>query len=266
MKLAVCEFPDEAGRRDAAWDALKAHVVRERPHVLVMPEMAFCSWIFAGPTFDGDAWRAALEIHDRMIGRLPTLGVPWVISSRPIERDGKRLNEAFVWSHDGGYRGVRSKWYLPDAAVARETTWFDRGDSDFSPTEVAGARAGIQLCSESMYPERARELGVKGAQLIAQPRAATAHKLWSVATEMSAVSSGCFVATANRRTFDKDWFPGGSTIVSPDAGLLAETTVDRPFAAVTIDLAVADRARERYPRSLYRLYPEDGKIADGSER
>lgn len=262
MKLAVCEFPDETGRKEAAWNTLKVDVVNAQPDILVMPEMPFCSWIFAGATFDATAWRDALDIHDRMIERLPTLGVSWVISSRPIERDGKRLNEAFVWSRDGGYRGIRSKWYLPDAAVARETTWFNQGDRNFTPTKVAGALVGIQLCSETMYPEWARELGVKGAQLIAQPRAATAHKLWSVAAEMSAVSSGCFIATANRRTFDKDWFPGGSTIVSPDAKLLAETTVDKTFAAVEIDLANADQARERYPRSLYRLYHESGKAQD----
>ncbi len=256
MKLAVCEFPDEMARKEAAWSVLRSDVVREQPNVLVMPEMPFCSWIFAGATFDPVAWRNALDIHDRMIERLPTLGVPWVISSRPIERDGKRLNEAFVWSQEGGYRGIRAKWYLPDAAVARETTWFSQGDRNFTPTNVAGAQVGIQLCSETMYPEWARELGIKGAQLIAQPRAATAHKLWSVVAEMSAVGSGCLIATANRRTSEKDWFPGGSTIISPDAKLLAETTAERAFAAVTIELATADEVRGRYPRSLYRLYHE----------
>lgn len=264
MKLAVCEFPDERSRMDGAWEALRAALANERPEVLVMPEMPFCSWIFAAPVFDEAAWHEALCNHDRMIDRLPALGVPWLISSRPIEQDGRRLNEAFVWSRQDGYRGLRCKWYLPDAAVARETTWFHQGDRQFVPTEVAGARIGVQLCSEAMYPELARVLGAKGAQIVAQPRAGTSHRLWSVATEMSAVSSGCFIATANRRTFEKDWFAGGSTIISPDAETLAKTTVDRPLVTATIDLASADQAAQKYPRSLYRLYRDTDPHADGT--
>lgn len=258
MRVTVCEFPDELDRKAAAWTRLRTYIARERPNVVVLPEMPACSWIFADETFDASLWAEALRQHDQLIADLPELAVDWVVSSRPVEQGGRRLNEAFVWSRESGYRAIRTKWYLPDAAVSRETTWFHQGDKNFRPVDVGSLKVGVQLCSETMYPEHARQIGLAGAHLIAQPRCATGHELWLVAARMSAVSSGCFVASANRRTFERDWFPGRSWLLSPDAEVIAETCSEKPFVTADLDPRVGDQARARYPRSLYQLYQKIG--------
>ena len=254
MKLSICEFPDEAALKKRAWEALIEHTAVERPEVVILPEMPFCEWIFVGDAVDFGQWRDAIDRHDEMIGRLDELAAPWVMSSRPAERDGRRLNEAFLWSKASGYRAIRHKWYLPDAPVARETVWFDRGDRDFAPISCGPVRVGVQLCSEIMFPEHAREIGFADAHLIVHPRASGGGKRWRVACEMSAVSSGCFVISANRRSYDRDWFSGGSWLFSPEADLLGETTAAQPFVTVEIDAAVAERAKTTYPRDLQRMY------------
>jgi predicted amidohydrolase len=71
---------------------------------------------------------------------------------------------------------------------------------------------------------------------------------------MSAVASGSYVVSANRRSFERDWFSGGSWILSPQVEALAETTPANPFATPTIDLAAASQAKMRYPRDLQRMY------------
>ncbi len=177
MKVAVCEFPDELDRKATAWADLKTYIDRQRPDVVVLLEMPACSWIFLGQTFDEGLWAEALRQHDRLIADLPRLAIDWVISSQPVEQGGRRLNEAFVWSRQGGYRAIRTKWYLPDAAVSRETTWFHQGDRNFKPVDVAGMNVGVQLCSETMYPEHARQIGLAGAHPVAQPRCSTGHEL-----------------------------------------------------------------------------------------
>lgn len=254
MQITVCEFPDEPERQRTAWSDLVEYLKVHRSDIVMLPEMPFCTWLFIGDAVDPVQWRDAVAAHDAMIGRLPELGVDMVLSSRPVTRGERRLNEAFVWTAQSGYRGVRSKWYLPDAPDGRETIWFDQGDRNFSPVCVGDVRIGFQLCSEIVYAEHAREIGLTGAHLIAQPRATGGNRRWPIASSMSAVTSGCFVASANRRSFDRDWFQGGSWVLSPDAELLAETTKDSPFATAAIDPRQAELAKSTYPRDMHRMY------------
>lgn len=94
MKLSICEFPDEAARRHKAWDALVEHAAVAKPDLMVLPEMPFCEWIFSGDAVDPGLWRTAMTMHDEMIGKFDQLACEWVLSSRPVEREGRRLNVA----------------------------------------------------------------------------------------------------------------------------------------------------------------------------
>lgn len=258
MKVTICEFPDEAAHKQPAWDALVEHVAAEKPHLVVLPEMPFCEWIFVGDEIDYDKWREAIAVHEFMLGRFNDLACHTVMSSRPIERDGRRLNEAFVWSKSGGYHFIRSKWYLPDVPVAREALWFDQGDRNFPTVSCGSLQLGVQLCSEIMFPEHAREIGFADAHLIAHPRASGGGQRWRAACEMSAVMSGCYLASANRRSYDRDLFAGASWLFSPDAALLAETSAAQPFVTAEIVLATAERAKTTYPRDMQRTYCGSG--------
>jgi hypothetical protein len=70
MKITVCEFPDEASRKEATWTAL-VHFLRSNPtDVVVLPEMPFCDWqMFMTKTIDPRVWEAAVAIHDTMIAQ-----------------------------------------------------------------------------------------------------------------------------------------------------------------------------------------------------
>jgi len=67
---------------------------------------------------------------------------------------------------------------------------------------------------------------------------------------MAAVMSGCFVASANRRSYDSEMFAGRSWLVSPEGEMLGETSADMPFLTVEIALEEATRAKSTYPRNL----------------
>jgi hypothetical protein len=55
--------------------------------------------------------------------------------------------------------------------------------------------------------------------------------------------SGCFVASANRRSYASEAFASGSWLVSSEGELLGEMSVDTPFVTVEIDLAEATLAK-----------------------
>ena len=126
MKMCICEFPDEEEQELEAWEALAEHTSDTEPDLVVLPEMPFCEWIFVGDVVDMPKWRDAMARHTHMIERFSELTCRWVTSSRPVEHDSQRYNEAFLWSPSGGCQPTRRKWYLPDAPTARETIWFNQ--------------------------------------------------------------------------------------------------------------------------------------------
>jgi len=257
LTVTVCEFPDEEARQADAWGFLRSYVSQCAPDLVVLPEMPFCEWMFVGEAVDPAGWQAAIQRHDSMISHLEELQCRWVVSSRPVERAGRRLNEAFAWSPEEGYKPIRSKWYLPDVPTARETFWFDRGDDGFPTISIGRARLGCQMCSEMVFPEHAREMGWAGAHLIVQPRATGNSIKWRAASQMCAVSSGCYVVSANRRSFGRGGFSGSSWLLSPDGDFLAETTKDLPVFTYMLDLTLADKAKSTYPRDLQKMYCSD---------
>lgn len=251
MQITVCEFPDEARRKEAAWTDLVHYLRTHHSDVVVLPEMPFCDWqMFMTRTVDTAVWGAALAVHDAMITRLAELHVDIVLASRPVEVHGKRLNQAFCWTPDGGYRGGHTKYYLPDAPDGWEATWFAQGDRHFAPIAVGPLTVGFQLCTELLFTEPARAIGRGGAHLIAAPRATSGHRRWPMAACMAAVMSGCFVASPNRRSYDSEAFAGRSWLVSLEGEILGETSADHPFLTVEVDLAEAVRAKHTYPRNL----------------
>jgi len=171
VKITVCELPDETARREVAWADLVRSLRGSPTDVVVLPEMPFCEWaMFRRRTVDLAVWRSALAAHDTMVTRLGELQAGVVLASRPVELQGKRLNQAFAWTRDGGYRGARAKYYLPDEPDGWEASWFDRGDREFPPESVGRVTVGFQLCTELLFSQAAWEIGQKGGQLIAAPR------------------------------------------------------------------------------------------------
>lgn len=79
--------------------------------------MAFFPWFASVPAFDLAAWRRTVEAHDWWLTRLGELSPATVLGTRPVERGGRRLDEAFAWSASGGYRGMHVKAFLPREEV-----------------------------------------------------------------------------------------------------------------------------------------------------
>jgi N-carbamoylputrescine amidase len=251
MLITVCEFPNEASRHEAAWTDLVRFLQTRPTDVVVLPEMPFCDWqIFMTKTIDAAVWEAALAVHDAMIAQFGALQTRLVLGSRPVQIRGKRLNEAFCWTRDTGYVGAHAKYYLPDEPDGWEATWFAKGDLQFAPIAVGPLTVGFQLCTELLFTEPAREIGRHGAHLIAAPRATSGHRRWPMAACMAAVMSGCFVASANRRSYDSEMFAGRSWLVSPEGEMLAETSEAAPFLTMDVALEEAIRAKSTYPRNL----------------
>jgi predicted amidohydrolase len=245
---------DDVPSFERDWERLGEHVRRERSDVVLLPEMAFSPWFATTRAFDAAAWRRAVDAHEKWLERLDELSAT-VLGTRPIERGGHRLNEAFSWSA-GRYRAMHVKAFLPAEEGFWESSWYEPGDVSFKASDVDGARVGFQICTELWSMGHAQRYGAAGVQLIAIPRATSKNSVdkWVTGGRVAAIVAGAYSISSNRTSPDSGPdFGGGGWVIGPDGDVLAVTDRSGPFQTVAIDLAAADRAKKTYPR--YALAP-----------
>ena len=256
LTLTVCQLNSDADLLEADWQCLTAHSRAEKSDLVLLPEMPFAPWFAWTKNVDANVWEAAVAAHERWLARLPELRANVVLGSRPVNRNGKRHNEGYVWEAASGYRSAHTKYYLPNEEGFWEATWYERGNGMFAPTQAGGATIGFQICTDLWFFEKARAYGKQGVHLIANPRGTrkATEDRWLLAGRAAAITSGAFRISSNNRISTNN--PSGRNadvggpgwIMGPDGDILALTSPEQPFATLTLDLAEAERAKQTYPR------------------
>lgn len=250
LNVTVCQLPDERVAFDRAWSALVTHVRESESDLVVLPEMPFSAWLASSPDFDQTRWDDAVREHEAWLPRMDELSPASVVASRPLTRDGRRLNEGFLVDARG-YRRVHDKRFLPNEDGYWEARWYEPGADTFDLADVAGTRLGMLICTEQWSLGHAQQYGKAGASLIVTPRATgrTTVEKWLIGGRAVALVSGAFGLSSNwAADAGGGDFGGGAWVVHPDGEVLARTDAGRPFATVAIDLAEAERAKRTYPR------------------
>jgi N-carbamoylputrescine amidase len=251
IKVGVCESPPELMPGSSDWRALCRAVERESPDLFLLNEMPFGKWIASGPSFASAPWDEACALHEEGTVRLAELGAPVVAGTRARIVEGRRVNEAFVWTRDGGAAGVHTKQYFPDEEGFYEARWFEPGERHFRVAEAGPVRGGFLICTEVMFNERARQYGRGGAEVIFVPRAAGRASLprWMVAMKMAAIVSGCYVLSSNRGGADSrgQVFGGSGWVVTPEGEVVAQTSETTPVVFHEIATEAVATAQKDYP-------------------
>jgi N-carbamoylputrescine amidase len=254
MRIAFCELPDGTLPQDASWARLAEQVAAEAPDLLVMNEVPFGPWFATTPEVDAARAAQSVELHRRGITALRALGARAVLTSAPVQSDGRLVNEALL-IEPTGERVVHQKHYFPDEAGFYEARWFATTRPGFEPVVVGELVVGVLLCSELMFNEWARHYRQRGANVIAVPRASgTSHARWRTAAAMAAIVSGCYVISSNRSGRELG-FGGGGFAFGPSGDLIAETSEQSPVRCIELELAQVHRAQASYPCSLGELPP-----------
>jgi predicted amidohydrolase len=127
----------------------------------------------------------------------------------------------------------------------RENIFFAPGNLSFPVFDLPFGKIGLMICFDWAYPESARTLALKGAQLIAHPsNLVLPYCPDGMITR--ALENKIFTATADRvgeenRGGIEMKFIGTSEIVDPDGKILCRLGASEPsIAVVDIDLSIAD--------------------------
>jgi N-carbamoylputrescine amidase len=253
VKVTVCELPNDPPELDRVWQALVAHVREAKSDLVVLPEMPFHRWVAHSREFREEDWLETVRAHDRWMPRLDDLSPAVVAGTRPVIRQGARLNAAYVRESGGEPRFVHSKYYLPDEPGFWESSWYQRGDGDFRAATTGRGRIGFLVCTEIWFNRHAREYAEQDVQLLICPRATprSSTDKWVAGGRTAAVVSGAFCLSSNLggTTPQGGDYAGTGWVIEPEEGeVLGLTSTDQPFVTVDIDLGVADAAKRTYPR------------------
>ena len=252
MRITVCELPHEPAALMPAWERLCEHTTHLASELVLLPEFAMVDPVWESKHFALAKWEAVEALSHAWIARLRELNAGFVVSTRPVTIDGRRLNQGFIWSAATGVVPLRSKHFLPDEEGGWEARWFDRGDAAFPEFRAGDLTFGLNICTELWALETYAAYAAGNVQVVMAPRAtasATAAK-WLSAGVVAAVRSGAFSLSSNR--VDSSGACGGvGWIISPDGEVLARTSAEVPFATIDIVLTAPVRARAGYPRYVF---------------
>ena len=180
------------------------------------------------------------------------------------EKDGKYFNSAAVIENDGALLGIYRKVHIPNLPLYEEQSYFSKGN-EFPVFDTSIGKVGVQICWDNFYPESARILALKGAELVFAPAAAAfaSQERWKTVLSANAATNGFFLLRTNRvGDEEKHNFYGESFCVDPHGQLIGEPSgPNEGLYEVEIDLSASRRARMDYPYLKYRRPELYGDIA-----
>ena len=261
LRLGLCQYSPRVGEMDLNRELGSKWIRRagdQEADLVILPELAASGYTFqsedeAAACSEEAMGPALLEWSD--LCRERDLYVVCGFSERA---QGKRFNSAALIG-PRGVIGVYRKAHL----FNDEKSYFSPGDNGFPVFDLPFGRVGMLICYDLWFPEAARVLTLRGADLLCVPtnwvanfrREPADQRGWTMgdyACVGLATQNQVFVAAADRIGEERGVrFVGCSCLVGPDGIMMAgPAPVDEEALLVAeVDLSRARRARSRTPRN-----------------
>lgn len=179
----------------------------------------------------------------------------YIVAGVPIPDDGRLFNAALFFGPGGKLLGRYYKSHLISTADMNEPEFFARGELDDTihetGQETGWAKIGIMICYDIRYPELARKLAIKGAQLIIVPSAWPQVRVNAFKTLCAAraVENQLFLLGVNRAGVDGDITFGGNTALYDPLGNAVSPGLvgggDETALVSEVDLDFLDETRKK---------------------
>ncbi|MDE5643286.1 MAG: carbon-nitrogen hydrolase [Muribaculaceae bacterium] len=195
-------------------------------------------------------------------------GVVIVTSIFERRAPGLYHNTAVVYDRDGSVAGRYRKMHIPDDPAYYEKFYFTPGDIGFEPVDTSLGRLGVLVCWDQWYPEAARLMALRGAEILIYPTAIgwessdTADEqqrqrdAWITVQRGHAVANGLPVVAVNRVGHESDpsgatngiQFWGSSFVAGPQGEILFMAPSDAECdAIIDIDMKRSEQVRRWWP-------------------
>ena len=177
-------------------------------------------------------------------------------------------NTAVVFEKDGTVAGKYRKMHIPDDPGFYEKFYFTPGDMGYNPIQTSVGKLGVLVCWDQWYPEAARLMALKGAEMLIYPTAigwfdedAEDEKkrqcdAWETVQRGHAIANGLPVISVNRIGKEADnhgvldgiRFWGNSFVAGPQGEIIVRASHDQEeVIIVDVDLERGEHVRRIWP-------------------
>lgn len=193
-----------------------------------------------------------------------------IIVSSLFEKRARGLyhNTAVVFETDGSIAGIYRKMHIPDDPGYYEKYYFTPGDIGFEPISTSLGKLGVLVCWDQWYPEAARLMALKGADILLYPTAIgwdpadnsdeqqRQLQAWITIQRSHAVANGLYVAACNRTGLETDdtgqtagsQFWGNSFVCGPQGEIITQANAgDECILYADVDFENTEKVRRAWP-------------------
>lgn len=195
-----------------------------------------------------------------------------LIGGSIFEKSGrKKYNTSVVFNEQGKMLGKYRKVHIPQDEAFYEQDYFASGN-DYPVFKTKFGKIGVLICFDQWFPEAARMLRLKGAEIIFYPTAignvsgieqieGNWQDAWEAVQRGHAIANSTIVSAVNRVSTEGDTtFWGGSFVYDQFGNLLFRGGKEEGVFVVECDLAKQSDVekgwgflRNRHPKSYAKL-------------
>ena len=159
-------------------------------------------------------------------------------------------NTAIVIDRDGRLLGAYRKAHIPQDPGFEEKFYFTPGDQSFPVWDTAFGKIGVLICWDQWFPEAARTLALKGAEILFYPTAIgwtdsekaewgeRQHRAWESVQVGHAIANACYVATVNRVGRERSTQFWGQSFVSDMYGTLLKRASETETESLLVECSM----------------------------
>lgn len=252
MKVSLAQMSSSKNKEENLKKSLEVAKKLESnpPDLLIFPE-----YQMVNPSFDDQ--EAMIDVSEFPKGSFVETFVPIARDSKMnillniVERnDGhlKPFNTSVMLNDMGMISGKYRKKHLFDAFNFRESKSFIHGYGALNPFFTEKFSLGVQICYDLRFPEPARLLRLKGANILSYQAGwfSGERKLdtWLTLLRARAMENGAFVLGTAQTGND---FTGHSVIISPYGDIVSEAGEDETVLTADLNLTLIEEYLKEIP-------------------
>ena len=244
---------------------------------VVLPQEMFSTHFFAFMDWKSEYFALAETLDGPTVTRMAALAkeLGVVIPVNFFERaNNAHYNTCAIVDADGSVLGIYRKTHIPEGPPGCfEKVYTNPGDTGFRVWDTAVGRIGVGICWDQWFPEAARIMCLKGAELLFYPSGigSDCQDHWQRVMQGHAGANLTPLVCSNRigresGEFGTSEFWGRAFVAGPDGAIVAEAdTTSDTFVTATFDLEAVRQKRaewgvfrDRRPEAYGPLMTLDG--------
>lgn len=227
MKIGFIQFNPQFGAKEKNVERAIGFLNRTDADLIVLPELFNSGYLFtSGEEVEAAAERIPEGFTTQSLMKISREKGMYLIAGLAERSEGTIYNSAVLVGPDG-FIGIYRKTHL----FKDESKWFEKGHDPFEVYDVGTAKIGLMICFDWIFPEVARTLALKGADILCHPSNLMLPYCQKAMVTRS-IENRVFSVTCNRigveeRDGQRLEFTGLSEIVDPKGTVLALADKDR---------------------------------------